>query len=388
MPVHRLHSTVRPGEPETLNRFLAHFLPAQCRALGLPEECPMSKLRRLIISGSVFVNGRRLRIPSAALNRGDRIEVTLDPDLFFREKQPDDILFELRPQDILYEDEDLIAVNKPARLPTEATIVEGRDNLAAAVKRYLLTRTASEPYLGLHHRLDRDTSGVILFTKRKEANAAVHRVFEEHLAQKEYIALCISGGAGVQVAHDGTAPGAGVQVAHGGTAPGAGVQVAHDGTAPGAGVQLAHGGTAPGAAAAFIRTPRPKADAGQLKPGSRFTVENSLGRISPKSQAARWGAVETGGQPARTDFEVLEQKKGMLVIQARPLTGRTHQIRVHLAGRGLPLLGDPLYGGAAEHDGKPVPRVMLHARSLTIPHPADGHTLCIEAPFPPDWLVS
>lgn len=326
----------------------------------------MSKLRRLIISGSVFVNGRRLRIPSAHLKSGDRIEVSLDPDLFFMEKQPDDIVFELTPERILYEDEVLIVIDKPARLPTEATIVEGRDNLAAAVKRYLHTRTGTEPYLGLHHRLDRDTSGVILFTKRKEANAAIHRIFKDHLAQKEYIALCVR----------------------------AGVQIAQDVTAMRAGVQLAQDVTAPGTAAAFIRKPQAEPPAQdnristpQFKPGSRFTVENALGRISPKSQAARWGAVQTGGEPAKTDFEIRENIQGMLVILARPLTGRTHQIRVHLAESGLPLLGDTLYGGSAEYAGKPVPRVMLHARKLTFPHPVDGHEICIEAPLPPDWPI-
>jgi len=321
--------------------------------MGFDAHCSQSKLRRLVFAGVVNVNGRRLRKPSASLQLGDQVVVSLDPELFFREKQPNDIQFELSAVRILYEDEDLIAVDKPARLPTDSTLVDGRDNLVSAVKRYLLARTGAEPYLAVHHRLDRDTSGVILFAKRKQANFGIHKIFKDHLVKKKYIALCSPIISTEQIA--------------------TGIQTPNDFLSPSA--------IAAGSALSYIRksqhVPRTK--------GSSFTVENSLGRISPKTKAARWGAVKTGGESARTDFEVLDDINGMIVVLARPLTGRTHQIRVHLAELGLPLLGDTLYGGPADYRGKPVPRVMLHASSLTFPHPNDGQEICIEAPFPSDW---
>ena len=91
---------------------------------------------------------------------------------------------------ILFEDAALIAVNKPAGLPTQPTLDEARENLYAAVKKFLAARDGvAEAYVGLHHRLDRDTSGVVIFTKDKAANAGVARAFAEHLARKTYLAL-------------------------------------------------------------------------------------------------------------------------------------------------------------------------------------------------------
>lgn len=94
-------------------------------------------------------------------------------------------------------------------------------------------------------------------------------------------------------------------------------------------------------------------------------------------------SVAVGGQVARTDFEVLAAFPAGLLVEARPRTGRKHQIRVHLAEAGLPILGDLLYGGADGAAG--APRAMLHAARLTFVHPLSGHEVVIESPDPPDF---
>lgn len=307
-----------------LDELLNETIPAELSRSRPDAAVSRSKIRRLIVAGAVSVNGRQERRPAASVSAGCAVTVRLDEDKLLFEKTPDDIEFEMTEERILHEDESILVVNKPAGLPTEATMVADRDNLHAALKRYLLARdkTRNEPYVGLHHRLDRETSGVILFTKARAVNAAVHDMFLNHRARKEYEALS---------SFDG------------------------------------------------------KTAARQQ--GAEFAVENMLGRISSKSQAGKWGELTSGGDPARTDFRILGSYREGYRILAMPVTGRTHQIRVHLSGYGLPILGDALYGGpGAFRDGTPIRRVMLHAARLAFPHPATGMELTVEAPLPPDFL--
>ena len=92
-----------------------------------------------------------------------------------------------------------------------------------------------------------------------------------------------------------------------------------------------------------------------------------------------------GGEPAATRYRTLAQGEGGALVEARPETGRTHQIRVHLAHLGAPLLGDARYGGPRRVLELEVPRVMLHARRLSLAHPATGAVLSLEAPVPEDF---
>ncbi|OFZ79450.1 MAG: hypothetical protein A2583_02910 [Bdellovibrionales bacterium RIFOXYD1_FULL_53_11] len=217
---------------------------------------------------------------------------------------------------MLFEDDYLIAINKPSGLPSQPTMDAARANLFDSAKALLSADIGGgEAYLGMHHRLDRDTSGVIVFTKSRVANAAMAHAFKEHGIQKTYLALSL----------------------------------------------------------------RPA-----KKPPDRWHVENNLGVVSRKGGRARYGAVRSGGDRARTDFSLLEASDRALLIEARPLTGRTHQIRVHLAGCGLPILGDDLYG-AADGAGVDVPRLMLHAHLLRLDHPVTGVLLEICAPLPEDF---
>ena len=265
------------------------------------------KLRRLIVAGAVNINNRQMRKPETLVPKGVVVSIKLDTEKFSFEKQPDDIKFDLTADRVLFEDDAIIVVDKPANFPTEATMVQSRDYLQAAVQRFLLARdglatNGDAPYVGLHHRLDRETSGVILFTKQRSANAGAHKIFLEHLAKKQYVALVI----------------------------------------------------------------RP-----QKLPPRTFSVDNFMDRITPKSARGKWGAVHTGGERALTNFKILEDRARGLLVQANPETGRTHQIRVHLSGLQMPLYGDDLYGGPTCIGKWTVPRIMLHAASLTFPHPLD-----------------
>jgi 23S rRNA pseudouridine1911/1915/1917 synthase len=274
-----------------------------------------SKIRRLIFAGAVYVEGRQCRVPAEFLHAGSSVTASIDSGKFFYEKKPDDIKFEVTKDSVLYEDDVLIVVNKPAFFPTEETIAGQRDNMHDAVVRWLWSETPAQrnpPYAGIMHRLDRETSGVLLFTKQRTVNSAVHDMFERRTAHKIYRAV---------VSGEGLCP-------------------------------------------------------------EKFSVDNFLGRITVKSRAGKWGAVpeSRGGLHARTDFMFLGEGfldgTGVLYIEARPLTGRTHQIRVHLASLGMPIIGDDLYGGPAAE------RMYLHAYSLSFPHPVTGGMMNVTAPLP------
>ena len=373
-------------EPSTLNEFLRQELPkalqgqdtvrADCvqgqNAAYEKTALSNSKIRRLLFSGNVMVapghkalKNQKARQaqerggffvcknPAFSLKKNARVKVLYDQEKFFYEKPNDDMKFELDESRVLYEDDAIIVINKPPRFPTEPTFAKDRDNLRAAVIRYLHKKIGLDknpPYCGVVHRLDRDTSGVILFSKQRAANAALFTAFDsselvgnsgqERAAQKLYVAVCEPAGSLGLISNS--------------------VQ----GQKAAASLGLASNS---GLAA--------------MRAGQEFSVQNYLGRVSLKSQAAKWGAVpkEKGGKFARTDFKILEEKGGRLLVQAKLFTGRTHQIRVHLSQKGLPIFGDELYGGPAAQ------RIFLHALSLELPHPLTGKLLHFEAPLPPEF---
>lgn len=303
-----------------LDHFLAEALPK-----ALARDVSRAQVRRLIISGLVSRNGRRERLASYALPAGTRIEVFLDPAKFdtggaagMRQAVVKDFVW--TPDRILFEDEWLIVVDKPAGLPTQPTLDAGRASVFATLLEHLVRRDGGTPYLGLHHRLDRDTSGVLLFTKDQRANAGTTALFAEKTAQKTYLALAVGGGGGAE----------------------------------------------------------------------SWEVENHLGVVGRAGKASKFGAVHSGGDPAQTSFRRRERFGGAWLVEARPHTGRTHQIRVHLAEGGHPIFGDGLYGGPARlqtaaGEWRPVPRVLLHAAQLEFPHPVSGGTVVVQSPLPADF---
>ena len=286
------------SQTERLDEFLRRELP---RAVPEQQGFSNSKIRRLILAGAVQVNGRPVLRPAFELRGHSLVLVRFEAEKFFYEKQPEDAAFTMTDQTLLYEDDDLIFVNKPADYPVEQTITGNRANLHDAVVDYLWKRNPSlrnPPYVGIMHRLDRTTSGVIMFTKTRAVNKEVSEIFQSHDLTKQYLAV--------------------------------------------------------------VEAPRHP----ELDSGSQFTVEMFMGRINGKSQQGKWGQLSEarGGQYSKTDFRVLKQLtvegRKCLLIECSLYTGRTHQIRVHLASCGLPILGDTLYGGA------PAERLYLHAAHL------------------------
>jgi RluA family pseudouridine synthase len=230
--------------------------------------------------------------------------------------------FAWTPERILFEDEWLVVVDKPAGLPTQPTLDAARASVFGTLAEYLRQRDGGKPYLGLHHRLDRDTTGVLLFTKDPEANPGVAALFAGRAMQKTYQALAAAG---------------------------------------------------------------PECP-------DEWEVRNHLGVVGRTGKSSRFGAVRSGGDPAQTSFRVLERLGEALRIEARPHTGRTHQIRVHLAEGGHPILGDVFYGGPAALPGRrgetvPLARVLLHAATLCFQHPVTQAKLVIDSPLPADFAA-
>lgn len=249
--------------------------------------------REVLKIGGVQVARKRVKVAGRMVPAGTEVRVAHDPDL---PEAPE------VPVPIVFEDAWLLAVDKPAGIPTQGTWATDQHDLQA-----LLKRQRPDLKLFLHHRLDLGTSGLLIFAKDAAANPSLTKQFTEGGVRKSYLARL-----------------------SGPLAPGS--------------VDLPIGrlrGAAPG----------------------RFGCEGDL--IEPKA--------------SRTDFEAVPE--GMLAslegehwILAQPRTGRTHQIRVHLASLGRPILGDALYGGTASD------RLWLHAWQLRLTHPVTGAPLELEAP--------
>lgn len=332
MPIQRCRYRVESTQAGLrLDRVVHSWLEA-----ALARALSKSSVRRLIIAGAIRMDGRPMTRPASLVVEGARLEAAIDlgalPPAGSRDAAPHGL-------QVLFEDEALIAVNKPAGLQVHASADPSRPDLFAVVLRYLADPAGSpggrpetcaapgalpqagrlshagRPYLALHHRLDRETSGVVLFVKAPEANAGVAEQFEGHRIEKVYHAI----------------------------------------------------------------TARPA-----RLPVSPWVVENSLGSLGT-GRRARTGRVLEGGERALTRFSVLERLHATLLVEARPETGRKHQIRAHLAEGGMAILGDARYGGRLRIEGRDVPRAMLHAARLALSHPLTREPLQISAPYPEDF---
>jgi 23S rRNA pseudouridine1911/1915/1917 synthase len=210
---------------------------------------------------------------------------------------------------VLYEEGDLLAVDKPAGLVAHPAYRHPDGTLDDWVKAYVRGQGGGTAWL--LHRLDRDTSGVVLYARSEHARRSVVRQFERRQVRKGYLALV----------------------------------------------------------------------AGQFGEGEREVCQPL--RRDPADR--RRSIVDATGQPAVTRFIPLASDAGRSLVFCRPVTGRTHQIRVHLACLGHPILGDALYAPALAEGASAYPRQMLHALVLGVRHPATGEPLSIWAP-PPDDL--
>lgn len=303
----RTELIVTSGEsPKRLDLFLANREPSLSR----------SALQRLIDAGRIAVNGRPVK-PSHRIRPGDRI--TLD----IPRPEPLELKPEPLPLTILHEDGALLVLNKPAGLVVHPAPGHWSGTLVNALLHHLKTEHAEEGSLstvggrerpGLVHRLDKETSGVMVVAKTDPAHQALAAQFKQHTITRVYEALVW----GAVKQTEGL-------------------------------IELAIGRDVKERKKFSPRTDRPKASA------TAFRVVRRFGTLATH-------------------------------VELFPRTGRTHQIRVHLASIGHPVLGDGTYGGRKVKtvEDAPIPRVMLHARTLGFRHPTTGQSLEFRAPLPLD----
>jgi len=240
----------------------------------------------------IFVNGRR-RTVDYRLRPGDEVIVRLDTEQNTYEGYAYDL-------EVIYEDEHLLVVNKDAHLTVHPTRGSAEGTLLHAISYYQSLH--HEDYkIRFAHRLDHDTSGVIVIAKNKYAHHQLSEQFVARTVEKTYWALC-------------------------------------------------HG-----------RTP------------DTFFIEGDMGRTDSFART-----MVDEGKYSRTDFTRLEGGRDWSLVECRPKTGRTHQIRLHLKEAGYPIIGDELYGRG---DG---PRHFLHARAITIDHPVEPERLSFTAELKAD----
>ena len=255
----------------------------------------------MIESGAVWHNARPVRVLSRAVATADVIDV-VPGDAALGEPAPLP-----PPLPILQEDGWLVAIDKPAGLASQVPR-ERRPGELTAPERLAVQLAARDGRRGevlLIHRLDRLTSGVLLFARQHDAARALARAWAGDAVEKRYLAVVCGDPGGRPRDLDGA--------------------IAPDPLVPG-----------------------------------RFRV------------AAR-------GKAAHTALRRLARAGDFALVEAHPTTGRTHQVRVHLAAAGFPVAGDALYGG-----GREAPRPLLHAWVLALPHPKDGSPLRLAAPVPAD----
>ncbi len=277
-------------------------------ALGVLSR---ARIQALMKSGAIhFVDGRAVK-PHAKTVAGMELVVNVPP------AQPVAIEPEDIPLDILYEDSDLVVINKSAGIVVHPAPGHASGTLVNALLFHCteLEGVGGELRPGIVHRLDRDTSGVMVVAKRQSAMEALTRQFSERQVEKEYVAIV-----------------------HGVPHPGVG------------------------------------------------RIETQIGRSSRDRK--KMSATPARGRDAVTNFRVTEAFTDFCCMRVGIETGRTHQIRVHMAHIEHPIVGDAVYGGryARRPLPAPAPRQMLHAARLTINHPGSGEHVTYEAPLPADML--
>lgn len=271
--------------------------------LNANTEFSRSRAAALIQEGLVSVSGKVISKPSIKVESGALIAVSV-PETKETEIVPQDI-----PLDILYQDADIVIVNKPCGLVVHPAAGNEDGTLVNALMYHIkdLSGIGGEMRPGIVHRLDKDTSGLILIAKNDRAHAIMSDQFKERSMEKHYRA-----------------------VAYG----------------------------------SF------KEESGLIDaPIARHPVDRKK------------MAIVSGGKPSQTEWNVLERLNGATYLDVHLLTGRTHQIRVHMQSVGHPLMGDSIYAPNIKHPVH-IPRLMLHAYSLSFTHPTTEERMTICAPLP------
>jgi 23S rRNA pseudouridine1911/1915/1917 synthase len=273
-----------------------------------------SRVRRLIDGGHVTVNGSSVR-PSYTVRAGDLI-VVCEPALATLDLEPENI-----PLDIVFEDGELLVLNKPAGLVIHPAAGNPAGTLVNALLHHCddLSGIGGVERPGIVHRLDKDTTGLMVVAKTDRAHLALSIAFRRREVAKTYLAVCYG-------------------------------------------------------------VPR----------DSEGVIDAPIDR-HPKDRQQM--AVVPSGRPARTLYHVEEAFADTSLVGCRLVTGRTHQIRVHMAHRGHALIGDPLYSGRqwrnladpdVRHACRDFPRQALHAWRLGFTHPVTREEVEFEAPVPDD----
>lgn len=259
-------------------------------ARELFPQLSKGRIRQIIDWGGCAVAGQMVRVASRLLRPGDEIILGVMEPEGYRE-------FAYTREELLYEDADYLAINKAAGINCQRTPYQLKGTAEYAVTLYLRSLGSAEPARVIH-RLDRGTSGVMIFPKNRRAAAHISSRLKEGEVEKIYWALVTA-----------------------------------------------------------------------IPPAEEWIVAAPIAKVG----RARYG-VATPGKEARTLFRLLARGDGAALMEARPITGRTHQIRVHLAHEGFPILGDTTYGGGE------APRMMLHCRAMAFTA-AGGRQVLAAAPL-------
>ncbi len=262
-----------------------------------------NRIQKWIEGGDVLINGAAPARAAWRVQQGDELRVRVGAIPVRTRPAPESLTL-----DVLYEDEDLLAVNKPPGLVVHPSY----RNTTGTLMNGLLARAQDWPKgsaPALAGRLDKLTSGIVLVSKRPAIHAALQRAMAANTIDKDYIAI--------------------------------------------------------------VR--------GKPSP-LRGTIDLALDR-DPWDRR-RVTVTDRGGQPSVTKYERLATTGTHAIVRCRLITGRTHQIRVHLSAKGWPIVGDATYG-----KGSSFPRQALHAWKLALRHPVTGAALVIEAPMPPDMTA-
>lgn len=265
-------------------------------------ELSRSAAQRLIAEGKVLVNGAEIS-KSRKAEPGDTVEITIDPP------KVTDILPQDIPLKIMYEDEDVIVINKPRGMVVHPAPGNEDGTLVNALLHYCgdsLSGIGGEIRPGIVHRIDKDTSGLLLVAKNDAAHTALSSQLQDKTLSRDYLAMVY----------------------------------------------------------------------GNIKDDSG-RIEAPIGR-SPKDRKKM--SVVADGRNAATRYTVLERMKGFTLIRCSLETGRTHQIRVHMAHIGHPVAGDPLYG--PKTDKTALGGQCLHAEKLKFVHPKTGEHVEVQCEIP------
>lgn len=311
-------------------------------ARDVPEEAALSRTRlaRLIADGAVRVDGAVAGDPKARVEEGAQVEITVE------EAEATDILPEQIPLAVVYEDDDLIVVDKPAGMVVHPAPGTPSGTLVNALLAHCgddLSGVGGVKRPGIVHRIDKDTSGLLVVAKSDAAHHGLAAQFAAHSADRAYAAVCY----GMPDAAD----------------------------------------------------PRLRGIAGVgFEPGGTIRIATEVGRH--KTDRQRQTVLQSGGRRAVTRVavdEVFGSPGAAALVTCRLETGRTHQIRVHMAYIGHGLIGDPLYGGARRASRLKLgtgaadaiaafPRQALHAGLLGFEHPVTGEMLTFRSPLPQDMV--